>query len=147
MAYKNTLVSAFKSQDAINKLLKKQGIDAVRFSEVFGKKVVLEFGYQSEDGGRVIRYEVNIGVVSGLDGHGCAKTEQRLEKDREQMKRQAFRVLFYYLKTAFEAVESGLLKREDIFMPFFVLGDNTLLRDKIAADIQGGKLLLPEPQV
>lgn len=147
MAYNTTKVPLHQSQAEISRLLEKNGIDAVSFSQIFGKTVTVQFGYKGPQGGRVIRYDVNVKEVSKVDGNGNHKTDERLRKDRDQAQRAALRMLYWYLKTAFEAVESGLIKRDDVFMPFFVLADGRLLRDKFLGEIgeRGeGRLLLAE---
>ena len=147
MAYNTTKVSIHQSQAEISRLLEKNGIEGVCFSQIFGKMVTVQFGYHTPDSSRVIRYDVNVKEVSKKDGNGNPKTDERLRKDRDQAQRGALRMLYWYLKTAFEAVESGLIKRDDVFMPFFVLGDGRLLKDKILSDTgeRGeGRLLLAE---
>ena len=84
------------------------------------------FAYKIKDVGRVVRYEVNI---KPFDPTRRLSAQKQIEQNR----RQAMRILFYYLKSAFEAVEAGLLKKDDIFMPFFVMEDGKLLKESLVS--------------
>ena len=42
--------------------------------------------------------------------------------DDESRKRQAYRIFYWYLKTKFEAIDTGLIEFEQEFMPHIALG-------------------------
>lgn len=136
MAYETTEISCGKSQEKILQLLKYNGIEAVQFAENFNPpKMQVMFAYKiHKEGDRVVKYEVNI---------KSSDPSRRLPatKQIEQNRRQAMRILYYYLKSAFEAVEAGLLKKDDIFMPFFMMSDGKLLKESLG-NLQG-RLALP----
>lgn len=136
MAYETTEISCSKSQEKILQLLRLHGIEAVQFAENFNPpKMQVMFAYKTKEGGRVVKYEVNIKPIN---------PSRRLPapKQIEQSRRQAMRVLYYYFKSAFEAVEAGLLKKDDIFMPFFMMSDGKLLKESLG-NLQGRLALLP----
>jgi len=93
--YKQTYVSASRSQEKIEKLLKDFGISETRFTNI-SKQIIFEFNYPLDREGKILKMGVRI--IVNLPN----------SKDEEQTRKQYYRILLHHLKAKFIAVESGL---------------------------------------
>jgi hypothetical protein len=124
-SYKNTKVHWGKSQAKIMQLLSKQGIVDVRFTMLESRNIfVCEFNKTIEDKSAGVRIQIPIPDA----------------KDREQVKNQIHRALFYYLKSKFEAMDFGLVEFLQEFMPFLVI------QNKAGRQLTMGEAILPQYQ-
>lgn len=147
MAYEQTNVSTYKSQEAIRALLIRNKILGVQFSETFmpTPRIEITFGYKTKDGSsRVVRYSIKLQMPDTHTKYGRRKAEALIQRDIEKARKQSMRILFYYLKSAFEAVEANLIMIDDVFMPFFVLNSGELLKEKLQRSFNEGVLALAE---
>lgn len=129
-AYRQTQVSPYKSQEYIEKLLRKHGVDAVRWTSVPGV-AGLEF--------RLPRGEGGIGFHVGV------------EYLHESSRAQYMRALYWYIKAKLEAIDFGLVDFEREFLPFLITGPNRTLGDEVIERLTDGSFgsdvpLLPSPR-
>lgn len=127
VAYKYTKVPTYRSQEQIEKLLAKHGVDAFRWTSLAGQ-LGLEF-----------RRKVNDQSVGF-----CVKLDYE-----EREKGQFLRALFFWIKATLEAVEFGIVSFERAFMPALITGEGRTLGDDVLQRLAQGGLgrdvpLLPE---
>lgn len=146
-AYANTSVNWGKSQADIMKLLAKYDIDEVRFTTL-NAETVNQTGMQMEDNTFAILLEFfkTTELSTGLGGKVPIKIIIPNISDDEKQKNQAFRIFYWYLKTKFEAIDSGLVEFEEEFMPHIAIGKGNPLsnmyqvfKDKMLPQIVSGK--------
>ena len=145
-AYANTVVNWGKSQADIMKLLGKYDIDEVRFTTL-NAKTMNESGFKMEDDtfAIVLEFFKHTQLSDGLGGKIPIKIIIPNISDDEKQKNQAFRIFYWYLKTKFEAIDSGLVEFEEEFMPHISIGKGVLsnmyqvFKDKMLPQIVSGK--------
>lgn len=122
-AYKNTAINWGKSQADIMKLLEKYDIRETRFTNI-NYTTALGAGLEMEKGTVAVMLEFfkTTQVSTGLGGRIPIKIIIPNIPDDDKSKNQAFRIFYWYLKTKFEAVDSGLVEFEEEFMPHIALG-------------------------
>ncbi len=101
-----TAVPVERSRAELERTLHRYGADAF----VFGwdqKGAMVQFGYR----GRNVRVQVPYPGPTGS------------QKKHEQAQRQRWRILLLLVKSQIEAVECGLMKFEEAFLPWLVLKD------------------------
>ena len=133
-AYKSTAVPVSRSQEVIRKLFQKYGVLGCQFTDNFETgEIVLRFVRRVKDIPRTVQIKLNAG--------GNEK--------------QAYRQLYYWIKSQLEAVAFGLLSFEDAFLAHFewMLEDGTmvtigeLVAPQLAEQGQGRLLMAPrEPE-
>ena len=97
-AYKTTAVPVSRSQEAIRKLLVKYDVVGCQFTENFETgEIVLRFVKRINEIPRTVR------IVLPTEGN----------------ERQAYRALYYWIKSQLEAVDFGLLSFEHVFLAHF----------------------------
>lgn len=97
-AYKQTAVAVPKSQEAIRKLFMKYGVIGCQFTDNF------------ETGEIVLRFVKRINEIPRT---------VRIALQSEGNERQAYRALYYWIKSQLEAVDFGLLSFEHVFLAHF----------------------------
>lgn len=131
VAYGNTEVSSYKSQDAIRKILLANGVKGVQFSENFEtREIIVKFAKEVQGNLRTVKVSMTIpeppqpkrrrasaGRYSYRE-HKIIYNKTPAEK-QEQMARATYRALHYWLKSQFEAVAFGLMSFEDVFLSHF----------------------------
>lgn len=114
-SYRHTTVHWGKSQSDIMKLLLKFGIRDVRFTMLESRnEIICEFNYPTEIDGKTINFGVRVQIPIPDMGR---------EKNKERVKNQTHRALFYYLKTKFEALSFGIVEFVQEFLPHLVMLD------------------------
>jgi len=113
-AYKQTKVPVSRSQEGIRKILRKYGVVGYQFTD------------NLEDNTVVLRFVKRV--------EGTPRTVQ-ITLATENNEQQAYRALYYWLKSQLEAVDFGLLSFEHVFLAHFewVLdsGERTTIGDMI----------------
>jgi len=131
VAYGNTDVPIYKSQDAIRKILVNHGVKGVQFSENFEtREIIVKFAKDVAGNLRTVKVNMTIpeppqpkrkrssaGRYS-YSSHKMVYNKTPAEK-AEQMARATYRALHYWLKSQFEAVDYGLLSFESVFLAHF----------------------------
>lgn len=113
--YSDTSVPVEKSQEQIRKLLAGQGATATRFTYLFTGALV-EFVITGKDRPPTpYRIQVDTRRIKAPQLRGPVATLA----DRRQ--RQVWRVLYWWLKAKFEAVDFGLVEREEELLPWMLV--------------------------
>jgi hypothetical protein len=146
-AYATTAVAVAKTQEDIRKLLVKHGARGMQLTEIF-EPPSLNLRFQAligPDDGPAVLAMVSMEIPTGEE-------QARNEREKEQLRRQAARALFYYLKSQLEAVDFGLVKFEEAFLAHFEITNRTgelttvgaaVLPEFLAASAQSVPMLLP----
>ena len=145
-AYANTVVNWGQSQANIMKLLGNYGIDEIRFTTL-NAKTMNQSGFKMEDDtfAIVLEFFKTTQLSDGLGGKIPIKIIIPNISDDEKQKNQAFRIFYWYLKTKFEAIDSGLVEFEEEFMPHIAIGKGGLsnmyqvFKNKMLPQIVSGK--------
>lgn len=129
VAYGNTEVSAYKSQDAIRKILVGHGAKGVQYSENFEtREIVVKFAIEVNGNLRTIKVGMTVPQPpqpkrsrrrSYRWVRGKIVYDKLPQEKQEQMMRATYRALHYWLKSNFEAIDFGLMKIEDVFLSHF----------------------------
>lgn len=111
-AYKYTKVATHKSQGDIEKILRRHGVDAVRWTSLTGE-LVIEFRRQLKD-------TPPLGYRVALK---CPETQRA----------QYLRALFWFIKAKLEAVDFGIVSFEQAFLPNLLMGPDHTVGDEVIA--------------
>lgn len=124
-AYADTSVSQIKSQETIRTLLRLRGAFGLEITDVWSPNAGLKvrFALPGPDGVGTMMIRVVIPLPDApttrpLRGYDEPTDEAWRSKWRDQKERQLWRVLWYWLKTSFEAADAGLLKIEELLLPW-----------------------------
>lgn len=147
-AYSDTKVSVDKSRADIGALLRKRGASAIMWLDEPDHSV-LRFRWTRADLAFVARFDI---IPTEPDGKAIRSlvansrkinraTDARdalLERDQKRL----HRVLFWYLKSIFEAEDAGLLKAEEAILGWLEAPDGQRVADKIIPQLgaHGGDL-------
>jgi hypothetical protein len=146
MSYEHTLVPVSRSQEAIRKLILQNGGSAVAFVSQPPRE-----GFEAQLAIDAATYRVRIQAE--------AKPKERKRRRRwgrlplkdpsEEATKRVWRVLFFHLKSVFEASASGVMERRELLMPYIVTKDGRTIADhilpRLEAAVQGKpERLLPE---
>ena len=141
--YENTGVPVSQSKGDIEKLLKNRGARGMQLESSWGDDGATEtcrvrFAWPlTGDVMQTVRLEVQpLPPVRPKRANAKGITA-------EQRERQAWRGLFWYLKSMMEAAEFGLLKFEDVFMSFFESADGRTIGEVVLPQLEAGRLALP----
>lgn len=126
-----TKVGTDQSRLEIEKVLKKYGATAFGYLSRPESATIL-FEIQ----GRRVRFILPLPDPSLAEftryqrgGYSYPRTESEAAKRWEQACRQSWRALLLVIKANLEAVEVGIMKLEDVFLPFTVLPNNQTIAE------------------
>lgn len=125
--YEDTSVSTGDSMTQLDSLVTKAGIAVTRWTTL---PAAVRFEFQPEDKGAAFRIEVPIRAGEG-------------ERGIEQARRQAFRILFWYVKSKIEAVEAGLADWRTEFLAYVITGPHSVFIDHVEEAATAGRTSLP----
>lgn len=125
--YEDTSVSTGDSMTQLDRLVTKAGIAVTRWTTLAG---AVRFEFQPAEGGEAFRIEVPI-------------QPGQTDRDSEQNRRQAFRILFWYVKSKLEAVEAGLADWRREFLAYMITGPTTVFVDHVEEAAGKGLKVLP----
>ena len=147
-AYKSTGINWAKSQAQIMKLLEEREIKETRFTNISyetAKRAGLEM--QEDTSAIMIEFFKLIELSDGVGGTIPIRIIIPNIPNDEQKKNQAFRGLYWYLKTKFEGIEMGLIEFEKEFMAHIALGKGSGIgtmwskfKEKMLPQILSGKV-------
>src|SRR3990167_5588745 len=146
-SYKNTSVHWSRSQAEIQKLLERYDIDESRFTSL-NYETLAKAGFETDRDSVALMIEFFkiTNLANGVGGKVPIKIVIPNIPNEEKFKNQAYRIVLWYLKTKFEAVETGLIEFEQEFMPHIALGKGTglgtmwsLFKDKMLPAITSGE--------
>ena len=125
MAYETTEVPVSRSQEAIRKLIMSHGgfglaivsdrdpaLDAAQ--EGFQAKVMID------------AKPYTVRIMARLKGSQKRLTDRQREDFREREERRIWRVLFYHMKSVFEAADSGVMELRELMLPYIMFGNQTI---------------------
>lgn len=127
MAYEGTVVAVTKSQDGIRKLVMGRKGSSIAFisdppREGFQAKVMIDN----------LPYQIRIfGVLRPNQG----RTQKQQSDFNIQEERRIWRVLFYHLKSVFEAADSGVMEFRELMLPYIVTGDGRTVAECIVPQL------------
>jgi len=134
MAYENTEVSVSRSQEGIRKLIMSRKGSKIAFitdppNEGFEAYIELE--------GQPYRIRL-LGVMrdapeekSRMYRGSLKTTEKQRSAFVEAEARRIWRVLFYHLKSVFEAADSGVLEMRELLLPYIVTNSGKTIAQQI----------------
>ena len=146
-SYKNTGVHWSRSQSEIQKLLEKYGISETRFTTL-NYETLAKAGFDTEKDSIALMIEFFkiTKLANGVGGKVPIKIIIPNIPNDEKYKNQAYRIILWYLKTKFEAVETGLIEFEQEFMAHISLGKGggvgtmwQIFKDKMLPAIMSGE--------
>ena len=149
MAYEGTQVSVSKSQEEIRRLILSNGGTAVGFIsqppvEGFQAQVVI-------DG---ITYAIRISATVKVKDKIRRRRRYGMppkNDDADKATRRVWRVLFFHLKSVYEAANSGVMEFRELMLPYIVTNDGRTVGQHILPKLEqalAGKpeRLLPAPR-
>lgn len=134
----NTDVPPGESRDQITDLLRDWGVRGIRWSEDFhNHQVVLEFVWEHMDTPFHARMLVNLPTDEALEKMAVHKRSKKVlpEKLKKLKKKRGWRehrILYIFLKGAFEAIENGIISAEQLFLPWLVGADGHTVGETLA---------------
>ena len=155
MAYEHTEVPVSRTQEQIRRMVLENGGSAVAFisqppSEGFEAMVVID--------GATYKIRISAQVKPEPPKRvrrrwsGTSWVAKKSDTDRhEEAARRVWRVLFFYLKSVYEASNSGVMDFRQLVMPYVVTRDDRTVAEhilpKLAIAIQGHpERMLPAPK-
>jgi hypothetical protein len=122
MAYENTEVPVSRSQEAIRKLIMTHG--------GYGLAVVSDRENGAQEGfhAKVLidQKPYTIRIMASLKEPSGRLTPRQKEDFTQREERRIWRVLFYHLKSVFEAADSGVMEFRELILPYIVIGERTV---------------------
>jgi hypothetical protein len=135
MAYEDTSVAVTKSQEGIRNLVMRHsgfGFAAVSERDPMGKAPSRE-GFHAKvliDGKP---YAVR--VMAQLKMAPTRMTDVQQQKFREQEERRIWRVLYYHMKSVFEASDSGVMEFRELMLPYILLATGSTIAEKVLPEL------------
>ena len=132
---KETRVSVDKSKAEIQRTLTRWGASAFMYAEG-GDDVMIAFKYQ----GLTARFTLPMpdrndpAIVFTAVNHD-KRTNEAQEKVYQQFVRQRWRGLLLILKAKLEAIELGIMRFDQEFLPYFVLPSGVTVTDQLMPQI------------
>jgi len=147
-AYKGTGINWAKSQAQIMKLLEERDIKETRFTNIsFETAKRAGLGMKENTSAIMIEFFKPIELSDGVGGTIPIRIVVPNIPDNDQKKNQAYRIFYWYLKTKFEAIDTGLIEFEQEFMPHIALGKGQgignvwkAFKEKMLPQIMSGKV-------
>lgn len=141
MAYENTSVPVTRSQDSIRKLILSHGGSSVAFVsqpplEGFEAQVFIE--------AKTYRIRIRAECKPKESKRRHRSWSGRPVKDNtEEAAKRVWRVLFFHLKSVFEAAETGVMEFSELMLPYIVMHDGRTISDCVLPQLDkaiAGKL-------
>lgn len=147
MAYENTLVAVSKSQEAIRKLILSNGGSAIGFLSQSPME-----GFQAHvaiDGKTYL-----IRIVAQVKEVAQRKRRNRFSTPTDAQDKEArrvWRVLYYHMKSLFEAAASGVIELREMLLPYIVANDGKTVAEHLLPKLDQAlagrpERLLPAPK-
>jgi len=141
----NSTANPSLCQGRITKSLKKFGISRIRFDDDFESGILkLDFIYQKMPISIPINY-FELGRIFIK-----SKTYPNKEKLRKTAYKAANSILDSYVKSMLLIIQSGAFTFEEVFLPYFMIDNNTTVKDHIIPKLEqitSGQFLIPEKLV
>ncbi len=142
----STSVPVHRSQTEISKLLYDWGAEGAQWTDQWNAHpplVTLKFVWKWTDKkGTTHPLAARFDLVCDMDAIEEKSTlfngeisESRMEKNIEQWKKVAHRLLLVWLKASFNAVDAGMIDAAQIFMPFLETADGNILGKYVSENL------------
>jgi len=148
----NTKVSVYKSREEIERHLGKYGATGYRYTSIDnGQTAIIEFS--ANDKAVRLKLELpNKDQFYKTPGGRRRRENEAALKAWEQACRSHWRALAKYIQMTLEAIEIGIVKFDEVFLPYFILPDNSTVADQVLPKLSemlidnkhGFKLLLKD---
>lgn len=117
MAYEGTEVAVSKSQEGIRKLLLTNKATGIAF---VSQTDPLSEGFEAMVPIEGVTYRIRVvATVKQMERRGYQPAYERQEKEM----RRVWRVLYYHLKSVYEAVNTGVMEFRELMLPYVVVKD------------------------
>jgi hypothetical protein len=127
MAYEGTVVAVSKSQEGIRKLIMARKGGKIAFISDPPKE-----GFEAQVEIDAVPYRIRImGDVKEQGG----RTQKQIYAALEQEHRRIWRVLYYHLKSTFEAADSGVMEFREIMLPYIVTASGKTVAECIVPQL------------
>lgn len=142
MAYEKTSVPVLRSQEGIRKLIIKNGGSAVAFIS----QPPME-GFEAQVGIEGKTYHIRIKAEAKV---GAPKNKRRrrssspAKEPTEESAKRVWRVMFFHMKSVFEAANSGVMEFRELMLPYIVTSDNRTIADHIIPKLEKAVQMNPE---
>ncbi len=148
-----TRVGVSRSREQIDRILRDWGAQGVQWTDEFvpERRVLLRFIWMYEGTKLTARFVMNCDrkrlEAKAIHARSGKLLPARLEKDLASWNSEAHRLLLLFMKSAMFAIDAGLIKAEQLFMPFFedrdgnVVGELLIERLKELPQLSTMKLL------
>lgn len=125
-AYKNTSVNWAKSQAQLMMYLESKDCLDVRFTNISWETAEQRGLIMDQDTYAIMIEFFRLSKLeSGVSGKVPVRVLIPNIPNNEKQRNQAYRLLFWYLKSKFEAVETGLVDFEQEFLPHLMIKDKS----------------------
>jgi hypothetical protein len=120
-----TSVGVSRSRDQIDRILRDWGAQGVQWTDEFvpERRVLLRFIWKYEDtqltARFVLRCDLDLISSNSIDGRTGKLSDAKYDKNLSEWSNESHRLLLLFLKGAMYAIDAGLIKAEQLFMPFF----------------------------
>jgi hypothetical protein len=113
MAYETTAVSVDKSQAGIRKLIMARKGSKIAFISDPPRE-----GFQAEV--QIDSLPYTIRIFGEVKRPNTGRTDKQRDTWLDQEHRRIWRVIFYHLKSVFEAADSGVMEFRELMLPYIV---------------------------
>ena len=144
MAYENTEVPVSRSQEKVKELIRKHG--------GFGTAFVSELDPQGRDGaleGFHAKVMINgkpyaIRVMARVKAAPRHLSDPQRGMFTTQQERRIWRVLYYHMKSVYEASDSGVMEFRELMLPYLVMNSGQTVAEAILPRIDAALAMKPE---
>lgn len=138
-SYDKTNVGIAKSRGDIDAILRKWGVTGISWGEDYDNGlVVLRFRWKREEDGQQYSARFMIQIQTdeeleklAIDKRSGRHSEKKYVRLKNARGKREHRVLFFMLKSLFEAVEDGLMVPEQVFLPWIEDADGMTVFERI----------------
>lgn len=128
MSYERTAVSVTKSQEGIRKLIMSRKGSRIAFVTDPPKE-----GFQAVVMIDEMPYQIRIFGEVKLKNTG--RTPKQMEVWIQKEHQRIWRVLFYHLKSVFEAADSGVMEFRELMLPYIVTKSGQTIAESILPNL------------
>ena len=131
MAYEKTEVPVVRSQDALRKLIQSHkgfGLAVISEQDPTGQDNSLE-GFQAKV--MIDAQPVVIKIMAKVKMPGKYWSDRQKEDFKQQEERRIWRVIYYHLKSVFEASDSGVMEFRELMLPYIVTPNGETVASQI----------------
>jgi hypothetical protein len=146
MAYEKTDVAVSKSQDQLRKLI--MGHKGFAFAAISQRPngVTQEISTEGFEAQVLIDGKpFQIRVIANLKRPNKYATEKQKAHFLDQEERRIWRVLYYHMKSVFEAADTGVMEFRELMLPYVVTGSGRtvaeILVPRLDAIVSSSRLL------